>query len=139
MKMDEINYQTFDTELINQVLSIYEKNGWTAYLDDVEKLKRSFENSIYVLGAFDDGLLAGFIRCVGDGEHIVFIQDLIVDPNYYRQGIGKKLYTLASNHFKDVRTFLLITDADDTRSNSFYKAIGMVENNITSPFTMYKR
>ena len=139
MKMDEINYQTFDTELINQVLSIYEKNGWTAYLDDVEKLKRSFENSIYVLGAFDDGLLAGFIRCVGDGENIVFIQDLIVDPNYYRQGIGKKLYTLASNHFKDVRTFLLITDADDTRSNSFYKAIGMVENNITSPFTMYKR
>ncbi len=139
MKMDEINYQTFDTELINQVLSIYEKNGWTAYLDDLEKLKRSFENSLYVLGAFDNGLLVGFIRCVGDGEHIVFIQDLIVDPDYYRQGIGKKLYSLVSNYFKDVRTFLLITDADDTRSNSFYKAMGMTDNNKTCPLKTYIR
>ena len=133
--MIDISYKTFDCQLINQVIKVYEKNGWTAYLDDLEKLKRSFENSLYVLGAFDNELLVGFIRCVGDGEHIVFIQDLIVDPDYYRKGIGKKLYSLASNHFKDVRTFLLITDADDTRSNSFYKAMGMVENN----FTMYKR
>ena len=114
-------------------------NWWTAYLDDVEKLKRLFKNSLYVLGAFDNGLLVGFIRCVGDGEHIIFIQDLIVAPDYYRQGIGKKLYSLASNHFKDVRTFLLITDADDTRSNSFYQAMVMTDNNKTCPLKTYIR
>ena len=135
----EIKYQTFDCELINQVIKIYEKNGWTAYIDDVEKLKRSFYNSLYVLGAFDNGLLVGFIRCVGDGEHIVFIQDLIVDPNYYRRGIGENLYNLVSHHFKDVRTFLLITDADDTRSNSFYQAMGMTENNKICPLKTYIR
>ena len=137
--MVEIKYQTFDCELINQVIKIYEKNGWTAYIDDVEKLKRSFYNSLYVLGAFDNGLLVGFIRCVGDGEHIVFIQDLIVDPNYYRRGIGENLYNLVSHHFKDVRTFLLITDADDTRSNSFYQAMGMTENNKICPLKTYIR
>ena len=94
---------------------------------------------MYVFGAFDDDSLVGFIRCVGDGEHIVFIQDLIVDPDYHRQGIGKKLYSLASNHFKDVRTFLLITDADDTRSNSFYQAMGMTDNNKTCPLKTYIR
>lgn len=133
--MSDISYRVFGVELIDQVINIYEKNGWIAYLNDLEKLKRAYENSMYVFGAFDDDSLVGFIRCVGDGEHIVFIQDLIVDSDYHRQGIGKKLYSLASNHFKDVRTFFLITDADDTRSNSFYKAMGMVENN----FTMYKR
>lgn len=137
--MVEIKYQTFDCELINQVIKIYEKNGWTAYIDDVEKLKRSFYNSLYILGAFDNGLLVGFIRCVGDGEHIVFIQDLIVDPNYYRRGIGGNLYNLVSHHFKDVRTFLLITDADDTRSNSFYQAMGMTDNNKICPLKTYIR
>ena len=92
-----------------------------------------------MLGAFDDGLLVGFIRCVGDGEHIVFIQDLIVDPNYYRRGIGGNLYNLVSHHFKDVRTFLLITDADDTRSNSFYQAMGMTDNNKICPLKTYIR
>lgn len=137
--MVEIKYQTFDCELINQVIKIYEKNGWTAYIADVEKLKRSFYNSLYILGAFDNGLLVGFIRCVGDGEHIVFIQDLIVDPNYYRRGIGENLYNLVSHHFKDVRTFLLITDADDTRSNSFYQAMGMTDNNKICPLKTYIR
>ena len=137
--MSDISYRVFGVELIDQVINIYEKNGWIAYLNDLEKLKRAYENSMYVFGAFDDDSLVGFIRCVGDGEHIVFIQDLIVDPDYHRQGIGKKLYSLASNHFKDVRTFLLITDADDTRSNSFYQAMGMTDNNKTCPLKTYIR
>lgn len=137
--MSDISYRVFGVELIDQVINIYEKNGWIAYLNDLEKLKRAYENSMYVFGAFDDDSLVGFVRCVGDGEHIVFIQDLIVDPDYHRQGIGKKLYSLASNHFKDVRTFLLITDADDTRSNSFYQAMGMTDNNKTCPLKTYIR
>ena len=137
--MSDISYRVFGVELIDQVINIYEKNGWIAYLNDLEKLKRAYENSMYVFGAFDDDSLVGFIRCVGDGEHIIFIQDLIVDPDYYRKGIGKKLYSLASNHFKDVRTFLLITDADDTRSNSFYQAMGMTDNNKTCPLKTYIR
>lgn len=137
--MSDISYRVFGVELIDQVINIYEKNGWIAYLNDLEKLKRAYENSMYVFGAFDDDSLVGFIRCVGDGEHIVFIQDLIVDPDYHRQGIGKKLYSLASIHFKDVRTFLLITDADDTRSNSFYKAMRMTDNNETCPLKTYIR
>lgn len=137
--MSDISYRVFGVELIDQVINIYEKNGWIAYLNDLEKLKRAYENSLYVFGAFDDDSLVGFIRCVGDGEHIVFIQDLIVDPNYHRNGIGRELYNIASNHFKDVRTFLLITDADDTRSNSFYQAMGMTSNNKISSLQTYKR
>lgn len=61
--------------------------------------------------------LAGFIRCVGDGEHIVYVQDLIVDVEYKRQGIGRTLIDKAVDKFSSVRMFTLITDSADEVSN----------------------
>ncbi|MCR5374727.1 MAG: GNAT family N-acetyltransferase [Lachnospiraceae bacterium] len=58
-----------------------------AYLNNDDALKRAYENSLYCLGAYSGDELVGFIRCVGDGEHIVLVQDLIVVPEYQRQKI----------------------------------------------------
>lgn len=86
-----IEYKEFRSELINEVYSIYEENQWKSYLGDKEKLSRAFEQSLYLLGAFEEGNLVGFVRCIGDSEYILYVQDLIVKPSYYRQGIGKAL------------------------------------------------
>lgn len=61
---------------------MYTDLEWAAYLNDDEKLKRSFDNSLCILGAFSDDELVGFIRWVGDGEYFVLVQDLIVLHNY---------------------------------------------------------
>ena len=79
-----ILYKEFDNTLIERVKEIYALEGWTAYLNSDEKLMRAFENSLYILGAFDDEKLIGFVRCVGDGEHILLVQDLIVDKAYQK-------------------------------------------------------
>lgn len=122
-----MEYNEFGTNVINEVESIYEECGWSAYLGDKEKLKRAFENSYYRLGAFDEGVLVGFARCVGDGEYIIYVRDLIVKPSYQRRGIGSRLMKLVSERFSEVRQFLLITDEGDEISNAFYQAIGMEE------------
>ena len=88
MELREFNFN----EYLEDIKRIYKSANWLAYLKDDEKLKRAFKNSIYLLGAFEQNKLIGFIRCLGDGEHIVIVQDLIVDPNYYRQGIGTDLF-----------------------------------------------
>lgn len=123
MELKEFNFN----ESFDDIKRIFKSANWSAYLKDDEKLKRAFENSIYLLGAFDNSKLVGFIRCVGDGEHILLIQDLIVDSNYYRQGIGTKLFKTISEKYKDIRTFCLFTDIHDVRDNEFYKSVGMVK------------
>lgn len=73
-----ITYKAFGIEEIEQVKNVYKMEGWTAYLQDDEALIRAFANSLYCLGAYDKDQLIGFVRCVGDGEHIILVQDLIV-------------------------------------------------------------
>lgn len=92
-----------------------------------------------MLGAFEDGALVGFVRCVGDGAYILYVQDLIVTPALQRKGIGRALMRQVSEHFAGVRQFLLITDAEDAVSNTFYRAIGLKTTLGGYPCTAYFR
>ena len=117
-----IHYKEIDSSLILQVEDIYRKESWNAYLHDREKLVRASEKSLYILGAFDDSRLAGFIRCVGDGEHVLLVQDLIVDPAYQKRSIGSHLFRTTMEKYAQVRMFLVITDIDDVVDNKFYRS-----------------
>lgn len=120
-----ISYKEFNSELLERIKEIYTEQGWNSYLNNDEKLAHAFQNSLYVLGAFDGEKLAGFIRCVGDGEHIVLVQDLIVDKQYQRKGIGSALFKEIWNKYKDVRMFQVVTDLADEVDNHFYQSFGM--------------
>lgn len=120
-----ITFKIFGEELIEEVKEIYQSSGWSAYLGDDEKLKRAFANSLYTLGVFDDGRLIGFVRCVGDGEHIVLVQDLIIRPEYQKQGLGTKLFKLVWYNYINVRMFQVNTDMEDEVDNHFYQSFGM--------------
>ena len=132
-----ISYKEFGIEEIDRVKQIYEGEGWTAYLKDDEALMRAFMNSIYCLGAYSGDELIGFIRCVGDGEHIILVQDLIVVPEFQRQKIGTALFKAAWEKYGKVRMFQVNTDISDERDNSFYTSFGMkpiAEGNMISYF-----
>lgn len=79
----------------NEILRLYEAVGWTAYLSQPERIKPAFDHSLCVLELCDEqDRLMGFVRAVGDGETILYIQDLIVDPSIQNQGWG----TAFKNH-----------------------------------------
>lgn len=120
-----INYKEFDSKLIEEVKDIYRKESWNAYLKDDEKLIRAFDNSLYILGAFNEDKLIGFIRCVGDGEHILMVQDLIVEPKYQQNGIGTYLFKAIMEKYKKVRMFTVLTDIEDVVDNKFYQSFNM--------------
>ncbi|EGF48524.1 GNAT family acetyltransferase protein [Lacticaseibacillus rhamnosus MTCC 5462] len=86
-----------DQRQLNQadVLALYQAVGWNMYTRDPKKLERAIAQSLSVLGAYDGDQLVGLIRAVGDGETILFIQDLLVLPSYQRQGdraaIGRRI------------------------------------------------
>lgn len=120
-----LEYREFDAAQLTQVLELYKEAGWTVYLGDAPRLERAFQNSLYLLGAFDGARLAGFVRCVGDGEHIVLAQDLLVARAYRRQGIGTALLLAARDRYRHVPAFTLNTGTADGAANAFYQALGL--------------
>jgi len=120
-----ITYKEFDASLLEEVKEIYRSVYWQTYLQDDEKLKRAYENSLNLLGAFDGEVLVGFVRCVGDGEHIVLVQDLAVRPEYQKRRIGTTLFQMVWDKYKDVRMFQVVTDLEDEVDNHFYQSFGM--------------
>lgn len=120
-----VEYSEFTVDRMNEVKDIFRQEGWCAYLSDDEALRRAFANSLLIFGAFDGENLIGFIRCVGDGEHIVLVQDLIVRQEYRKRGIGKALFSEMQRRFGKVRMFCVTTDLDDEADNRFYRSFGM--------------
>lgn len=133
-------YKEFNEELLEMVKKIYQEEGWRTYLGDDEKLARAFHNSLYILGAFEEENLIGFVRCVGDGEHILLVQDLIIDKKHRRQGIGTILFKKIWEKYADVRMFQVNTDLYDEADNRFYQSFGMrklVEGDMISYFRVF--
>lgn len=122
MKLVEIN-----ESYLSQIKALYEESGWSAYLADDEKLSRAIKNSLLTLGYMDGYELLGFVRCVGDAEHVILVQDLIVKKDYRRKGLAKKLMNEVFEKYKSVRWIQVNTDGEDEVANAFYKAIGMKE------------
>lgn len=130
-----ITYSEFGVEQMQEVVLIYQENGWVSYLKDFEQLERALKTSGYLLGAFYKQKLVGFIRCVTDGEFIVFIQDLILLPEFQRQGIGTLLLQKVFEKYQQVRSIVVITDKLDAQANAFYQKNGLKllsENSLVS-------
>ncbi len=110
---------------INQreILELYSSVGWTAYTDSPETLYAGLAKSLLLLTAYENGSLLGLIRCVGDGETIVYIQDILVKPDHQRRGIGTALLNEALRRFPHVRQIVLSTDIED-RTLAFYRSLG---------------
>ena len=120
-----ICYKSFGAELLPQVRTLYEKEGWRAYLHNDDMLRAAFEDSLWIYGAFEDDRLIGFVRCVGDGQHILLVQDLLVDPDYRGRKIGSALLSSAWERYAHVRMFMVVTDIAEPGANRFYQRFGM--------------
>lgn len=110
----------------DEILALYASVGWTAYTNDPAALRGGFENSLLILGAYEGEKLVGIIRVVGDGYTIVFIQDILILPEYQRKGIGAKLIRSVLERFPSVRQIELAAD-NTPGTAAFYQAQGFLE------------
>jgi len=63
--------------------------GWGVYEHDV--ILQALPNSLYCVCAVFNGEIIGMARIIGDGGIAFYIQDVIIKPDYQRQGIGTQL------------------------------------------------
>ena len=119
-----IGYKKNDTISFEEISPLYEAVGWTNYTSNPTMLKNALEHSLFLISARDEeGNLIGFLRAVGDGFSIVYIQDIIVLPEYQRQGIGTQLLRQTLEYFKEVYQMILTTDSE-LKTLAFYESNG---------------
>ena len=95
--MEIREYGNFQLE---EITNLYQSVGWTNYLERISVLEE-----------------------VGDGLTIVFIQDIIIQPEYQRKGIGTKLLKAVMDKYSDVYQIELLTDNTE-KTKAFYRSVG---------------
>ena len=106
-----------------EILSLYESVGWTNYTGNPQMLRYAYAHSLNVYAAYVNGKLAGIIRVVGDGFSVVFIQDLLVFPEYQRNGIGTALLQKVLQEYGHVYQLHLMTENTE-KTLRFYQSLG---------------
>lgn len=106
---------------------LYSAVNWVSYTEKVEDLSLLITNSQTVISAWKEEQLVGLIRTVGDGLSIQYVQDLLVLPEYQKQGIGTGLIKQVLDESKHIRQLVLITDGSKENQTiiSWYKKLGL--------------
>lgn len=114
----------FRAKDLPQIKTIYAQHNWTNYLKDNDTFAAMFKHSLATYIYEEKETIKGLVRVVGDAAHILYIQDILVQPSFLRQGIGTALMTFLLKEYAHIRQKVLITDKTDTTATAFYESLG---------------
>jgi GNAT superfamily N-acetyltransferase len=104
-----LRYQTFPPTP-EEYFALFETTGWNdEYHLTTLDLAKALKESAFMVSAYDEGRLVGFGRVMSDSIHAL-IYDLIVAPDYQRQGIGGEILEqlvrrCQEAHIRDIQLF----------------------------------
>ena len=106
-------------------------------VSDVPKMKASFhamqsDEAYILLGAEEAGKLVGSVMGIvcrelyGDCAPFLVLEDMIVDQNYRKQGVGKLLFRELEKRavLKGCAQVILVTDTSRKDAQGFYESMG---------------
>ena len=119
-----ITYKEF-TPTPQQFNQLTDSVGWGTR--DEAVVEKALAKSLYCVGAFNDDKLVGFARIIGDETIFLYIQDVMVTPEYQGQKIGtgimKKLIDKI-NQLKTVNPGIRTYLGASSGKEDFYKRFG---------------
>ena len=89
-------YKADDKELDASLFISFVNQIWHGDYD-IERTQTALSKTINIT-VYDDQLLVGCLRILSDGCYFGTITELLVLPEYQRQGIGSRLLQLAKEH-----------------------------------------
>ena len=120
-----IQFRRGNTAMVSELKQLYDSVEWYAYTQNPQNLYVAVQNSLSVFQAWEKDKLVGQIRAVGDGISILYIQDILISPDYQNQGIGTALIKRMLGAYPNVRQRVLLTEeAPDVRH--FYEKCGFI-------------
>lgn len=102
-----------------------------------EQLYQAAENSWYHVSLYDEAQLIAFGRMISDGVYQSLICDVMVNPNYQKQGLGKQIIEELVDKCKEsgIQSIQLFSAKG---KQLFYKKLGFEERELDAPaMTLY--
>ena len=118
-----IRYQDNTPISIDSLTQLYQSVGWRNYYNNPAIMNQLLPGSWHYISAWEDDQLVGLIRTISDGCYILYIQDILVHPDYQRQAIGTSLMKQMLERAKNMQQIILTTD-DTERTIQFYQSLG---------------
>nr|WP_255639286.1 GNAT family N-acetyltransferase [Deinococcus betulae] len=107
-----------------ELTDLYSSVGWTAYTREPQRLGQAVEQSSFLWTAREDaGRLIGLVRGLTDEVSILYVQDILVCPNWQRRGVGRALLDAVLARYGSVMQMVLLTD-NDPGQLAFYASLG---------------
>ena len=119
-----LQYKEMASIPLDQLTALYTSVEWLGYTRHPDKMARLLPGCLWHISAWQGDRLVGLLRAVGDDASIAYIQDILVDPAFQRQGIGRTLLERAFARFAHIRQIVLITDNEE-KTVAFYRSLGM--------------
>ena len=130
--MDITISNTRDLKLYD-VISLYKANEWSS-ANKPEQLFNGLLNSETLITAWDNGRLIGLGNAISDGYLTVYYPHLLILPEYQGKGIGKMIFEVMKDKYKDFHMQMLTADG---KSVDFYKKNGFERAGDTEPMWIY--
>jgi ribosomal protein S18 acetylase RimI-like enzyme len=110
--------------------ALFNQSAFWAVDRQLADLQMAIDRSEPVVSAWDEDRLIGFARATSDGVYRATIWDVVIDNDYQRLGLGRKLVTMILEHpcMQRVEKIYLMT----THQQSFYERLGFVVNSSTT-------
>ena len=118
-----IRYQDNTPISIDSLTQLYQSVGWRNYYKAPAIMSQLLPGAWHYISAWEEDQLVGLIRTISDGCYILYIQDILVHPDYQRQAIGTSLVKQMLERAKDMQQIILTTD-DTERTIQFYQSLG---------------
>ncbi len=119
-----------------EYLELRNSTDWDPVHEDAAV--KALQNDLFTVCIMKQGKLIGIGRVIGDGAMYFYIQDVIVLPQYQRQGAGRMIMEQISEYLLENApkgSFIGLMAADG--SASFYEKFGFTPRPANRP-GMYK-
>ncbi len=103
---------------------MYSNVGWSSYTNKIDMLEKAYNNSLFIVTAWNNEELVGTIRVVGDGASIIYIQDIIVKTEHQKKMIGTSLLKIVLEKYENVYQKVLLTE-NKPSTVAFYESAGL--------------
>lgn len=112
---------------VEQVIQLYKRSSLGARrpVDRPDIFAGMINNSNLIVTAWDGERLVGMARALTDFVYVTYLADLVVDEDYQRKGIGKRLLDEVQNSLEPECMMVLLAAP---QANDYYPKLGFSHN-----------
>jgi ribosomal protein S18 acetylase RimI-like enzyme len=118
--MDLRIHSDFSKVNLDEMKEIYSSVGWAKHTKEI--IKQVFEASIVIALVTVNGRIIGFGRAMTDGVFNAAIYDVIVHPEFQKQGIARQIMEYLLDKLSNISCVHLISTSGN---EDFYKKLGL--------------